>query len=163
AGCVRAAHRAGLELTVQHEKASVETDANLSYVHGSVDAAKVAAESGADAILTGVARLSARGEVERLKLEVRSAQNVLLATAEARRDDGFDPLEAGDRLCTELFRGWGPAVAKSARANPKSVYILGIPKTERSARFRHGCEVAASESGVTLVSPLPLPRGEGTR
>jgi hypothetical protein len=164
AGCLKAAHLAGVDFTVRRSKGiSVETDEDVTYLKGNVDARRVANMTGADTIITGMARVTPRSQrVTSLRLEAQAPNGTVLAIAEYANLDGVDAMEAGDTVCTELFKAWGNQTTRDARPLPRTIYIPGNPKNERSARFRQGCEAAVAEAGLQVLPHVVLERGPGT-
>ncbi len=167
AGCLKAAMSAGQAVSVYRGSTSSETESTITFFNDSIDPRRAADETGADAIITGTARLTPRSaRVEELTMEAVSPGGRKLAQADFSNGDGAEPFEAGEQTCRELFRGWGPPTLSPApRAAPRSVYVLG-GTNEPGEALRDGCAKSVQSAGLKVIASIAstsaVPRGYQT-
>jgi hypothetical protein len=108
AGCLQAALNEGLQVIAWRVATNKQTEQTIIYRFDSIDAVQVGRRTGADAVISGSGQLTPESHrIAELHLKVEGGNSGQLeAEADLKDDDGADPFEAGQHLCSALLRGW---------------------------------------------------------
>jgi hypothetical protein len=159
AGCMKAMRDGGQPITVFRSKIADETATTVTFREDTIVPSRVAHESGADAVIIGMASLTPRERrVEKLHLDVHDGLGAVTAVADYSNSDGAEPFEAGETACRELLRSMGGGRAVAVAQRPESLLIAG-----GAAPLRAGCGRGVLEAGKRLVPGERALAGPGSQ